>query len=126
MFGGGARTETPTGLVPGEASSRTYLGHVILGGDYSDILSNRARDDYDFDLLIGGGQKLSYDAQGARLNDSSGSPVSQTVLLFGGRAETGSNRILHLAPNLMFTFGGPDTMELPATFAFSLSTGITL
>ena len=128
MLGGSARTETPTGLIEGEGSSRSYLGHVRLGGDFeSNFLSEVAGDeDFDFSLLVGGGQKLSYDAAGARLNDPSGNPINQTVLLFGGRAQAGKNRIIHLAPNLMFTFGGPDTMELPATFAFSLSTGISL
>ena len=127
MLGGSARTETPTGLIAGEASSRTYLGHFRLGGDFeSDILSNMASEDFDFSLLVGGGQKQSYDAEGARLNDPSGNPINQTVLLFGARAQAGKNRFVHLAPNLMFTFGGPDTMDLPATFAFSLSTGISL
>ena len=128
MLGGGARTETPTGLIAGEASSRTYLGHLRLGGAFdAALISNlSAQEDFEVDLLVGGGQKLSYDAEGARLLDPSGNPVNQTVLMFGARAQAGSNRIIHLAPNLMFTFGGPDSMALPATFAFSLSTGVSL
>jgi len=131
LAGGTARTETPTGIVPGEANSRTYLGHLMLGGDFDWTGSRNDTDpdfrQFGFALLAGGGPKLSYDASGARLTDDSGAPVTQTVLIFGGRAITNqSTRMVHVAPNLMFTFGGPDTLNLPGILSFSLSTGITL
>jgi hypothetical protein len=131
MGGGSARTETPTGLIPGEANSRSYIGHLVIGGDF-DWTGSKNDDDPDFrkftvNLLAGGGPKLSYGVDGERLTDSSGEEITQTVLMFGARATTNEpSRMLHIAPNLLFTFGGPDSMELPATLAFSLTTGITL
>ena len=131
MIGATGRTETPTGLIPGEANSRTYLGHLKLVGDF-DWTGSKNDTDPDFQkvsfaLLAGGGPKLSYGIDGERLTDGTGTPITQTVLLFGGRAITNqSSRLIHVAPNLMFTFGGPDNLELPAVFTFSLSTGIML
>ena len=132
LLGGTARTETPTGLIVGEASSRTYMGHLRIGGDFDwDFLDADEPDDdfdmFEFALLIGGGSKLSYDLDGNRLTDGGGNNVNQTVLIFGARGQAnGPNRFVHIAPNLMFTFGGPESMDLPATAAFSLTTGITL
>lgn len=131
MAGATGRTETPTGLIPGEANSRTYLGHLKLVGDF-DWTGSKNDTDPDFQkvsfaLLAGGGPKLSYGIDGERLTDGAGTPITQTVLLFGGRAITNqSSRLIHVAPNLMFTFGGPDNLELPAVLTFSLSTGIML
>lgn len=131
MAGATGRTETPTGLIPGEANSRTYLGHLKLVGDF-DWTGSKNDTDPDFQkvsfaLLAGGGPKMSYGIDGERLNDSTGTPITQTVLLLGARAITNnSSRLVHVAPNLMFTFGGPDNLELPAVLSFSLSTGIML
>ena len=131
MGGASARTETPMGLIPGEVNARTYIGHLTLGGDF-DWTGSKNDDDPDFqkikfDFLAGGGPKLSYGVDGARLTDASGEAITQTVLMFGARAITNEpSRMLHVAPNLLFTFGGPDALELPATLAFSLTTGITL
>lgn len=131
MLGVTSRFETPTGLIPGEENSRTYMGHVLLGGDFdwTETMSDDGSDpeDFQFDLLIGGGSKLSYGLEGERLQDGSGENISQTVLMVGGRIRMdGGLRGVHVAPNVMVAFGGPDSLEIPATAFFSLSTGITL
>jgi len=131
MLGATSRVETPTGLIPGEANSRTYMGHFLIGGDFDFTQAlyddGTDPDDFQIHLLVGGGSKLSYGLEGERLLDDTGAGINQTVLIFGARARLdGGYRGVHVAPNLLFVFGGPDSMELPTTAFFSLTTGITL